>query len=96
MKIIIDIPEPFEEHFNQDRFNDSLKRISSDIRTSGFLSGLYELETLDMLREVMIKAEVVKEGKIGTPIGMKEEEKEKKKMRYQKYLELKKEFEEAI
>lgn len=61
MKLLIEIPKEFEEYFNNDRFNDSLKRISTDIQYHGNpLSGLYELELIEMLRNAMTKAEVTK------------------------------------
>lgn len=31
MKIIIDIPQEFEKHFDNDRFKDSLERIKADL-----------------------------------------------------------------
>ena len=31
MRIEIDIPKEFEEHFNQDKFKDSFERIMADI-----------------------------------------------------------------
>ena len=31
MKLVIEIPEEFEEHFNKDRFGDSLMRVEVDI-----------------------------------------------------------------
>ena len=59
MKIVIDIPEEFEEHFNSDRFEDSLQRVRFDIHKSiignkDVLSGNYEIETLDMLTEAFL------------------------------------------
>ena len=43
MKLIIDIPKEFEEHFNKDKFSDSLARVASDIESFGVpLSGRYE------------------------------------------------------
>lgn len=52
MKIVIEIPTEFEEHFKSDRFEDSLSRIASDIESFGFqLAGRYEKETITMLRE---------------------------------------------
>ena len=52
MKLIIDIPKEFEEHFNKDRFSDSLARVASDIESFGVpLSGRYEQETITMLRK---------------------------------------------
>lgn len=58
MKITIEIPKEFEEHFNQDRFEDSLERIEVDIaenRESG-LSGLYEIELVAMIRNALSNA----------------------------------------
>jgi hypothetical protein len=52
MEIVIKIPKEFEEHFNLDRFEDSLARVASDIESFGFqLAGRYEQETITMLRE---------------------------------------------
>lgn len=53
MKIIIEIPKEFEEHYNRDNFEDSLKRIETDIdyQENYGLSGLYELELIEMLRK---------------------------------------------
>jgi hypothetical protein len=60
MKIVIDIPKEFEEHFKSDRFEDSLARIASDIESFGFqLAGRYEKETITILREAI---------KNGTPL----------------------------
>ena len=55
MKITIEIPKEFEEHFINDRFEDGLKRIDADIRFRGFLSGLYEVELIEMLRNAFSK-----------------------------------------
>lgn len=49
MQVVIDIPEEFEKHFNDDNFKDSFERIKADINYTGLLSGNYEIETLDML-----------------------------------------------
>lgn len=58
MKLIIDIPKEFEEHFNNDRFQESFKRILSDINSDKFLlTGLYEEELIRMLIEAINKAE---------------------------------------
>lgn len=67
MKLLIEIPKEFEEHFNNDKFEDSLERIRVDIRVNlenGIfqLSGNYEMELAEMLRDAMSKAEVIKEG----------------------------------
>ena len=62
MKLLIEIPKEFEEHFNNDRFRDSLERIRVDIDCSeNLMAGLYELELIKMLRNAITKAEVIKE-----------------------------------
>lgn len=64
MKLTIEIPKEFEEHFNIDRFEDSLSRIYGELESDEghyILAGLYELELIKMLRDAMIKAEIVKE-----------------------------------
>lgn len=65
MKLLIEIPKEFEEHFNTDRFKDSLERVRVDIQcglecSEIKIAGLYELELIQMLRTAMIKAEVTK------------------------------------
>lgn len=61
MKVLIEIPKEFEEHFNNDRFKDSFKRLHTDIQYNKiFLSGSYEMELVQMLQNVMEKAEVVR------------------------------------
>lgn len=50
----IDIPTEFEEHFKQDKFEDSFERIMADIKHSlengdCLCSGRYEYETIEML-----------------------------------------------
>lgn len=65
MIISLEIPKEFEEHFNMDRFKDSLERVRVDIQCGlidhGVIAGLYELEVIKMLREAMLKAEIIKE-----------------------------------
>lgn len=60
MKIEIEIPKEFEEHFNQDRFEDTLHRLSADAH---LIAGNYEQETAIMLvkafKDGKIKEEVV-------------------------------------
>lgn len=54
MKIAIDIPKEFEDHFNLDRFADSLERIQEDMTFGDklfTLSGLYEYETIVMFKK---------------------------------------------
>ena len=48
MKIEIEIPKEFEEHFKQDKFKDSLERIMADLKNS-LCTGRYEYETIEML-----------------------------------------------
>ena len=54
MRIEIEIPKKFEEHFNQDKFKDSFERIMADIWHSleignCLCAGRYEYETIEML-----------------------------------------------
>ena len=56
MRIEIDIPKEFEEHFNQDKFKDSFERIMADIKHSlengdCLCAGNYEYETIKMLEK---------------------------------------------
>ncbi len=53
MKLLIDIPKEFEQHFQADRFEDSLHRLSADAH---LLAGLYEQETAKMLRDAFKNA----------------------------------------
>lgn len=46
MRIVLDIPKEFEEHFNNDRFEDSLHRLSADAH---LIAGNYEQEIAKML-----------------------------------------------
>lgn len=55
MKIEIEIPKEFQEHFKHDRFEDTLHRLNADAH---LIAGNYEQETAIML----IKA--FKDGKI--------------------------------
>ena len=56
MRIEIEIPKEFEEHFRQDKFKDSLERIIADIKSSlksreCSYAGRYEYETIEMLEK---------------------------------------------
>ena len=56
MRIEIEIPKEFENHFNQDKFKDSLERIMADIEHSlengdCLCVGRYEYETIEMLEK---------------------------------------------
>lgn len=58
MKIEINIPKEFERHFNQDKFENSLERISAGIKQSlengnYVYETKYEYETIKMLEEVL-------------------------------------------
>lgn len=46
MRIEIEIPQEFEEHFKQDKFEDALHRLSADAH---LIAGNYEQETAIML-----------------------------------------------
>lgn len=60
MKIILDIPKEFEQHFNLDKFKDSLSRIRCDTRYcfGDGVSGDYEIELIDMLIKAFERAEI--------------------------------------
>lgn len=65
MTVQIKIPEEFEEHFSNDRFVDSFLRIYADIDCSNaIISGVYEKELLNMLRNSFCTAKVVEKVKI--------------------------------
>lgn len=58
MKIELEIPDEFREHWNMDHFEDSFRRIKNDVRFAIGNSvcsscGLYEIELLDMLINVV-------------------------------------------
>lgn len=59
MIIKIEIPENFEDHFNDDRFKDSLMRLKMDAEQASCLAGRYDREVADMLVEAFEDAEVV-------------------------------------
>ncbi len=46
MRFLINIPKEFVQHFQADRFENSLRRLNSDAH---FMAGLYEQETAEML-----------------------------------------------
>lgn len=50
MELLIKIPKEFEQHFQQDAFDDSLHRLSADAH---LLAGLYEQETALMFSEAL-------------------------------------------
>ena len=63
MKILIDIPQDFEKHFNEDRFKDSLLRLKADtnygLEHESTISGIYEIELLDMLAVAFEEARII-------------------------------------
>ena len=63
MKVVIDIPKDFEQHFNEDKFKDSLLRLKADtnygLEHESTISGNYEIELLDMLVEAFEEARTI-------------------------------------
>lgn len=55
----LEIPDEFREHWNADRFADSMERIRIDAWVHGVLAGKYEVELVDMLKNSLEKAEVL-------------------------------------
>ena len=52
MKITIDLPDAFAEHYGMDRFHDSLMRVVCDLKSidkTELLSGNYEVELMEAL-----------------------------------------------
>lgn len=64
MRIEIEIPKEFEEHFARDRFRDSLSRLRFD---AGNLAGLYEKEVTDMLITAFSHAKIKEDYTCGSP-----------------------------
>ena len=81
MRIEIDIPKEFEEHFKQDKFKNSLERIMVDIFHSlengdCLCAGRYEYETIEMLEKAL------ENSKTAYDIDKVVEELEKRKQEY--------------
>lgn len=55
----MEIPDEFREHWDTDRFKDSMERIRIDVQVDGVLSGKYEVELVGMLKNALEKAEVI-------------------------------------
>ena len=55
MRIEIEIPKEFEEHFKQDKFEDTLHRLSADAH---LIAGNYEQETAIMLIKAFKESKV--------------------------------------
>ena len=60
MKIMIEIPKEFEEHFQQDRFEDTLHRLNADAH---LIAGNYEQETAIMLIKAFKEGEIICDNK---------------------------------
>ena len=58
MRIEIEIPKEFEEHFKQDKFKDSLERIMADLKNS-LCAGNYEYETIEMLVKALENSKTI-------------------------------------
>ena len=65
MKIVIEIPKEFEDHFKSDCFRDSLMRLITDAHC---LAGNYEKETADMLIHSLENAQIIDECVYGVTI----------------------------
>ncbi len=62
MNIEITIPKEWEKEFTKDKFEESFNRIIADLNCeeTRTLVGNYELETLNMLKNAIIKAKTIK------------------------------------
>lgn len=59
VSLSLEIPKEFEQHFNEDRFADSLGRLKYDSEHSKDdtkLAGNYEIEVIDMLAKALKNA----------------------------------------
>ena len=63
-KIVLKIPEEFEQDFNTDRFKECFERVLFDCRAWDYagISGNYEHETLKMLLDAFNEAVVLPKG----------------------------------
>ena len=62
MKIELIVPDSFRKHYQRDKFVDSLERVSIDLESqSVYMSGKYELETIDMLAVAFKNSREVKD-----------------------------------
>jgi len=63
--VLFKLPKPFIRHFEEDKFEDSFKRIKADIRASlknktCGCSGNYELEVIEMLEEALRASNIIR------------------------------------
>ena len=56
MKLTLEIPDEFATEFIENNFDDTLGRIRADVHAAPNLSGKYQFETLDILREAFKEA----------------------------------------
>lgn len=63
-EIVLKIPKEFEQDFNTDKFKECFERVLSDCKAWDYagLSGNYEHETLEMLRDAFNEAVVLPKG----------------------------------
>lgn len=65
MKLMIELPKEFEEHFQKDKFLDSLSRVEADIayrfNDPWKRSGKHEIELITQLKHSFSEAEVIDE-----------------------------------
>ena len=60
-RLVIEIPNEFCIHFNNDNFKDSFERIKCDLIDNGVMAGLYEVELIDMLIGAFQSADYLEE-----------------------------------
>ena len=59
MKITIEIPEDFENEYNNDKFSKTFRRVVTELSQGDMiLTGHYEIETLKMLRQSFEESEI--------------------------------------
>lgn len=60
--IVLEIPDEFKHHYDNDKFTDSLERVAADLKSifhsaEYHASGRYEIETVDMLIKAFKESE---------------------------------------
>ena len=59
MKITIEIPEGFENEYNNDKFSKTFRRVVTELSQGDMiLIGHYEIETLKILRQSFEESEI--------------------------------------
>lgn len=69
MTVLINIPKEFEQHFKEDAFEDSLRRLNADAICCDRMSGNYEAELCEMLITAFAEAK-----EVPTPHGRLDDE----------------------